>query len=82
MANNIFQLDCDWRLIRDEQERRKKLFNASKRAGFLKHIPVLHIGKIEIGIYGPADVTKQNILYELHVVLSFHVKVFLRRKKV
>ena len=50
MANNIFQLDCDWRLIRDEQERRKKLFSASKRVGFLKHIPVLHIGKIEIGI--------------------------------
>ena len=50
MANNIFQLDCDWRLIRDEQERRKKLFNASKRVGFLKHTPALHIGKIEIGI--------------------------------
>ena len=38
MANNIFQLDCNWHLIRDEQERRKKLFNASKRVGFLKHI--------------------------------------------
>ena len=74
MANNIFQLDCDWRLIRDEQERRKKLFNASKRVGFLKHIPVLHIGKIEIHRY--TDQMSLNKTYCTSFMLS---SVFLSR---